>query len=690
VPTEDRSKHSESDSQVSLVTTATSTYALERYIPRAALNILGQCLFTALYLFIVLTYLLRPAVNDVIPWLPIEAKGVFYAWLVLSIFVLDWAKSSLAGFEGSCLMKDSLAPRNAMQLMWHADRTWGSISGWWRALVLLYDNLRHRAHRNAPYHVSEGPGRLWWYLSLSSFLLYAAVPLAGLSMDPKDALKVGNRTISILGTNQTNFDMQSSNSVAEAAKSRWRQGNPTTPHGETIFYAPAETKSASNIFYEDAIQSIYNNTRAANHSVAFFSGPQVSERAHGRVWGLLTNLSCSVVHPYKGLKLLQVRAIDNWTAPGLSSTDYGGANHLWDEDGGLTPSHFDEGSSFGVDYKYLIASNLDVVGSSDYTNSSSFPTNGFLELVMWQAYKAQFTADAIFLGLASHPSVVSSVWRLQPFDNMTYLGYAISCGVDSMVGFAELDAAAHTYSNFSPHAAEQNNPSLLGDYGLNQYPGILAIQSLVFGAFTTIVLKVFAPPVCDETGGLGPTTCNPWYSANVATGGSPIYIHGPDDPKAGNLQYPTISPQRLNLAIYKLFGEVAIGLMASGPGTWTGGLSGLDYASDLVPGRVPWQVVLALLAVWTLLTALPNLWTFTERRWAGTLDGFEMFRLGAEWREMVQKFEGREFGECKSLQELPGMIGDMEPCNESGFIGLSRNIARREKRMYVHDRGALG
>jgi hypothetical protein len=126
--------------------------------------------------------------------------------------------------------------------------------------------------------------------------------------------------------------------------------------------------------------------------------------------------------------------------------------------------------------------------------------------------------------------------------------------------------------------------------------------------------------------------------------------------------------------------------MASGPGTWTGTSLGLDRASALVPEIVPWQVVLVFLVLWTLLTVLPSVWTFTERRWAAKLDGFEIFRLGAEWTALIRKCEGREFTEYEALQEFPWMIGDMEPEKMNGFIGLSRNVARREKGTYTYRR----
>ena len=146
----------------------------------------------------------------------------------------------------------------------------------------------------------------------------------------------------------------------------------------------------------------------------------------------------------------------------------------------------------------------------------------------------------------------------------------------------------------------------------------------------------------------------------------------------------------MQLALHKLFAEAAIALMASGPGSWVGSLTKLAPASQLVPGTVPWAAVVVLLVLWMLVTALPGCAVVVmERggRWAVTLDGREEFRLWAEWREEVWKLgPGEEDGE-----EVPGMVGDLQPGGERGFVGLSKVVARGEaRRRYGFDRRVCG
>lgn len=296
----------------------------------------------------------------------------------------------------------------------------------------------------------------------------------------------------------------------------------------------------------------------------------------------------------------------------------------------------------------------------------------------------------------SHPTTKRGRSSYSPITNATYLGYGIKCSVTSDVGSADLSAAIRTYSNFKRDPAIQANSAHLGAQGLAQYPGILGIESLVFAAFTTVTLEYFGPPICMPGAPVmigASATCNPWYGANVATNGVPLPINKPSTgPSISNttrdIQYPTISPERMQLAIYKLFGEAAIVLMASGPGPWTGNLTGPQLTNYLVPGKVPYTLVIILLGIWTFITALPSCWTLFERRWAATLDGFEMFRLGAEWRDVVWKFEGSEITENKILTGVPGMVGDMDPRGERGVVGLSWTEARVKGRRYTYDRAS--
>ncbi|EEP82822.1 predicted protein [Uncinocarpus reesii 1704] len=691
---------SDKEAQSPLEESSLANYKFKRYIFRAVLNVLGPVIVTLFYFLILRYYLWEPAENEIIPSRPVDAKGVFFAWLILGIFVLDWAKAGVAGFEATALMKPEYAPADGHKLMWHIDRGWGSLSTWWQVLLLTFGYVGKKIRKRPAQW--EGPGLLWFYLAFSSILFYAAVPLSGLSMDPSEAFVLGSRPITIVGTNQSTFDSQPSNAIAELASYSWRQGRSTTPEQPTILYAPDGTQNVSSTFYEDVIRSDYqsrllNSSSPLNHTITFFSGPEVGERAHGRAWGMLTNISCMPVHPYRDLELLKVTAINNWTSTPwtITSQDYANGTYLPYISSGSQPVHFAHGEGLGVKYQYVMASDLDIsYGIPAYTNETNMPVSGAVEMVLWQAYDTEtgYIPDQTFKNLSSHPLVQSSFSKM---DNRTYLGYGVRCYATSTTGQATISPITNTFKDFKQEAAEL----VAARYKLTSifsYSGVVAMPVLVFAAFTTVNVGYQGPPKCDTVS----IICNGWVGANLATNGvpqfTPIQAAPPDSGLeyiGGYMQYPTISPERMNLAMYKLFGEVSIAAMASGPGNWTStpnatsdlGLFGLEPANDIVQGRVPYHVVLVLLLLWAVVTIVPQLLLpgfFLERRWGETLDGFTMFRFGAEWKETVHKLRSTELDDpgTMALSEVPGMIGDMNAGEGgTGFVGLSREKASLRK-----------
>ncbi|THY80893.1 hypothetical protein D6C92_10521 [Aureobasidium pullulans] len=356
---------SRASSQVHLILPKPARYTMKRYMRRWIANTFGPPLLTVTYSLIVRYYLCVPSINDIIDPPLISAGFVYYGWVIFSVFALDWAKSALAGFEAWALMDPRFAPATALHLMWHTDRAWGSVSGWRDAIPPLCMDIRYRSSKRPARQVARGPAGLWWFLAFSSFLFYAAIPLSSLSMEMQTALKRNTRTISILGANETTFDNGVSNVMSELANNRWRSGNPTTPDGETVLYSPVGVGNGSGEYYWHTIRDVYKNdsinASSPAHEITFFSGPQVDGRVHGSAWGLLTSLSCSILSPTnQRFKLLKVHEIDNWTAPGLRSNDYG--TEYFNQLAGLSPSSFDNGTSFGVSFAYLVASDLTTEG----------------------------------------------------------------------------------------------------------------------------------------------------------------------------------------------------------------------------------------------------------------------------------------------------------------------------------------
>ncbi|KAK7223646.1 hypothetical protein V2G26_011649 [Clonostachys chloroleuca] len=265
-------------------------------------------------------------------------------------------------------------------------------------------------------------------------------------------------------------------------------------------------------------------------------------------------------------------------------------------------------------------------------------------------------------------------------DNLTYAGFAVSCSTLSEVGHAALSATTNTFSDF---VSQPSTP----DRGI-RLPGLIV-------AYPGINMGYLQNSSCDENFS---TVCSPWAGANAATRGVPILSE-----TTKNFQLPTISPERMTLAMYKLLGQVAIAVMGTGPGNWTCcdsladtsldlGIFGLELANDLVPGIVPYKAVLVFLSLWVAVTVLPQLYPpFFRWRWSEILDGFAMFRLGAEWRDAVHELDGIDLvspDNARVLNHVPGMIGDMNLNGEGavGFVGLSRRkLSTSQNKAYTYN-----
>lgn len=137
-------------------------YRFRRHIPRALLNSLGPLVVLAAYALIVGYYLSKSSPSGIIPSpAPINPGIVFYAWFVLSVFVLGWPKSGLAGFEAAALGRPALAPTNAARLMWHTETTWSEVNGWYRALVAAYHHGVGKL--SGSWQVEwDGPSLIWF------------------------------------------------------------------------------------------------------------------------------------------------------------------------------------------------------------------------------------------------------------------------------------------------------------------------------------------------------------------------------------------------------------------------------------------------------------------------------------------------------------------------------------------------
>jgi hypothetical protein len=637
---------------------------------------LGPLAVTGFYSLICFVYLANPPTNDIAPHRVPDARYVFYVWIVMSAFVLDWSRVGLANLEAAALMHPSLAPNSAMELMWHADSNWFNFLWWLRAirnLVLhLWLSIGSLSGPRRQYATLK-PDKLWCYLSFTSFLLFISIPLSSLTMEPKDAFVPSSERALVLGPGPSTFNLGSLYNLPQQIRNEWRSGRPTTPKGKALLYAPAKTKNVSTTYYDDIINSVNRN-----NSIQIFAGPVVNELVSGNAWGLQSNITCQAV-PKEDLKLISVLGFDDYalldfmnsTDPHFkpSSTFHFSMTPSWVNETGIYHNAAlysliaaADGAHYGSS-PYTLPDNRDVYTLDYATGHTTEVSIGLLEIFLWQGpiRERDDTMDDL-LKSTSKIIAINSTSRGGIEKPIPIAGFGVQCSVESAVGNATLDPAHRTYSGF------RNGTSSVGNGGDSDVWGVqmCALQSLG-------VLEGYS---------FGPrnakTDDSTWLALHQALGIAP-YSSPNASTYLGEMTHRALRPEDLQKGMLKLLGAAVVTSMDQGwQDSWFGNLYGLKKVKYLEPFVFPWKGALGLLVVWTLLTVPASVWMLFTRRWAPTLDGFEMFKFGARHVKEVNQFQGTQFGECESLRTIPGMVGiasGVAPASSYGLIGLSERRA---------------
>lgn len=652
-------------------------HKLSIFLWRTLLGVFWPLGFFAYYALISFYYLNQPPVNDVVQSNHLRhAKTIFYGWFVVSIFVLDWARSTLAHFEAAAVMRPQLAPSTAMKLMWHADSQWTNVLCWLKAICYSVAGRKAR------------PGRLWIGLSITSLLTFVAVPLGGLTMEVGTVWIKSSTPAAILGPRPDTFNFKGMINVPALARARWRGGATTTPSDASIFYAPEGTPNASQTYFSDQIM-LPNNSGP----VKVFLGPAVNQYVAGNAWGMEADVDCQQVHRDK-LQLLQVRGYGNYN---ISKVDLeSGGLPLYRETGFFWDKALFEllvvadGTWYG-DSPYDSESNHDFETLDSFNNKTieTEVTTGLLEVYLWQGWNPHILQDSTMQELLDDESGL--VNKDQPEVNLNITntpetvfmaGFSIQCKVKSAVGNATISPSSRTYTNFRRGTKATATGGDQDTYPLQ----IQAAEALGNWDQLGYTMKGYD----------GGTTDSTWLAFHGATDLSP-QVNSSELPNyfgsSGAASYPALTPQNITIAANKLLGEIMIAIMASGgQQSWTGELYGLEQTAYLVPGTIPWQLVFGLLALWAVIVLLGSCWTGFNRRWSATLGSFEFFKLGAQHQQEVNQFNGEKFQSCTVLTRMPGMLGVIPGENKDsndGFIGLSRRAAHFDG-TFVSDRTQAG
>lgn len=538
-------------------------------------------------------------------------------------------------------------------------------------------------------------------------LLFVAVPLSGLTFELDRVRARGLRLVDIFGPNPATFNLMGTVNLPQQVRANWRSGRLTTPLSNTILYAPNGTPNVSETYYQDQITS--SETR--NNLINVFSGPVVEEMVYGNAWGIQANISCRVV-PSDGLKLLRIRGWNDYAVFQFFNASTGNHGEPGYQDINSTgPTKLQSGSPVFVNetgvnfdrslYSLILATDGHNHGDAQY-NSDPFNTSqaqpefqetvdgklnlqpgrvpvALVEAFLWQGALPDHENDVMDDLLRSTSPLVTKSraplygYKRQPVD---VAGFGVQCKVQSTVANVTLDPATHTYSNFTHGTVARPTG---GDSDVHPIH-LQAFQALSNYNQVRYEHRPRTPERDDST----------WLAIHFALGiGPEANTTIPKGLSVPKINYPALRPEDLQLALHKLLGEALIASMdRGGQSAWKGSLRGLDEVVYLKPGVVSFWPILALLGLWAALHIGMTLAALWKKRWAATLGGFELFRLGAAYQEELNSLEHDQFQQSSSLTQIPGMVGvlpgtmkDVEP----SFIGLSE-VAAHQDGVFVLDR----
>ncbi len=152
---------------------------------------------------------------------------------------------------------------------------------------------------------------------------------------------------------------------------------------------------------------------------------------------------------------------------------------------------------------------------------------------------------------------------------------------------------------------------------------------------------------------------------------------------SGSQQLRVITSAELKKSIIRAHQSYAIELSAPRAGLWYGNLTNAVPTTIMLPGKLSPVAIIGLLTVWAVSCSLLGIIFSTRRRWADILDGFSMFRFGANNPEFAAGGNCvKDYDQCLNLLRIPGLIGDSEPGATPGHITLVEDVVARPHKKY--------
>lgn len=665
-------------------------HSLQRHTWRA---LVGSCVPIVLAVYFGLTwmlYLRQPVSPFGFYFGGTGSRTVFYSWFILGVIGLDLSEYGLLGVEASLLMTTFWAAPDAWHVILHGDHSWSGLEGWWQAL-----RSHFREATAKPRHLRDkrAPGRLWWLLATPSILLFAALPLAGLSMELKQGFRKSGRHPQMTGRTWDNFNDRPWQSTLLSAHRAWSLAAlPRVPAFGMVF-------ANHTIKQDDPIAKYFqtrDNTVPADNATLdvndFFLGPQAAYPFTGKAWGLVVRYHCTVIQNLNDFIILSRRDGSKPLGASYNVDDYT-----------IEVKNHTTGHSGGRNYKAIaeLGYSRDSVGTRAnnshhstqcYFNGTKGATRGYpglthdnvLELAIWQTATTDnwlasnmdpvvynFTLDLPIKDLRGAHKV--SLDHGESMADMEAIG--VQCNSSSAVGTADVDGVTSQYHNFVP------SDTKIQENGYCARRLESAVPWLIFA---------------------GDTMRDSWSEDFFASAEARRLLLRPvseDDARETPVRSTLLQAAQLRRALARAYGITAVQLMYDGAQGYKLGhfatyenknVTGYYREQVLVPGDVPPALPAILFFLWALISCILSVKYGFLRRWADTLDSFSMFQFGGDLSthfrvKEMPAYSFKDLRDHEQLARLPGLVGDLQPSFNPGHITLvhrnhGSSQARRTKK----------
>jgi hypothetical protein len=610
-----------------------------------------------------------------------DETWIFYSWFLAGVFGLNLSKYGLVGIEAAMLQERLWQADNAMTLMMHSGSTWSGPSGWYNSLLNFV--LRRKDGR---------VGLLWSLLAFISAMSFIALPLSGLSMELADGYVESREHPMVIGRTFENFNFRQYRDRNKRPLGVWENGGAINLPLLGVAYTPPDIDRDQH----DFLQRVPNSLPLKDGISELFLAQQAEVPIRGKVWGLLVGYNCSVVKSVDEFTILSQKSASIWKEGPTSDLDETDVGVL------LTPSG-DDIHLFG---QFGGGSLLDdnIAGYAE-VGVSAFP------------YKKGYDGSDPPFSREGGDVLEYALWQISRPPTYPVLAEAQGFEFDGSID-PPVAGLGHALIQ-SPNGSISLNLTLLSIQGDNAENALAYANRTRFPSNLTL-----APPIgvrCHRSSDLGYANVDvntftsfnrtpdpPIDATEVVTyrfGGTALEMlrgrykelisssHAPPAVQVSNAQeyQSLVKPQNLLQSILRAHAVDALNIMYDGVNSPVRAYANRDATSSrpgkvLETGVMPWLVPLVFFLIWAAGCAVLAVVYGFRRRWSEVLDGYSLFRFGADFaddvRDRIDFSSVDSFEDCKVLPRLPGLIGDSRPMMDIGHITLvpRGNVARKSKK----------